>query len=610
MALRSDAGRSVRAKLLLVVLVCGIVPSSAFALLAHRSASNSLVDGAGDYLAGRAQDTGDKLDRNLFERYGDVQAFAFHPAARGTADEATAAADFYSANYLIYDLLVVADVDGTIVATNTVTGDGRPVDAAGLVGTDVSDTEWFRAAAGGLPPATSYYSPPAYDPLVERAAGEHVLSLNFTAPVYDDAGNVVRVWANFASWERVVGAIVDDAQTSMADQGVPSARITVVDPEGVVLDDADPARVLVANLATEGSEAAARVLRGEQGSLVDGGSVVGYAPADGALGFAGYDWAVVVERDAPTAGGLGRLLVAALAVVALVVGAVAVVLSGRLTRPLRRTVAVLTQVAEGDLTPRVPVTTRDELGQMADALNSSLDAIAGSMRVIGAHSVALAGASEELTATATQMEASADGTASGAEEATASLREIAAQATQAATVAGSAAALAHAADETVAQLGTSSAEVGEVVALISGIAEETNLLALNATIEAQRAGAAGRGFAVVAAQVKELARATAEATSGIATRVAAIQDDATRAVGALDEITAVIGEVDAIQAAIAHAVDEQTSVAPRDGAANLASVAVAAADTTEGAAHTQRAAEELAQVAAELHSLVARFRVD
>jgi methyl-accepting chemotaxis protein len=609
MALSLGLARSVRAKLVVTVLVCGIVPSSAFALLAHRSASDSLVDGAGDYVAGRAQDTGDKIDRNLFERYGDVQAFAFHPAARGSAAEATAAADFYSANYVIYDLLLVADAGGTVVATNTVTGDGQPVDAAGLVGTDVSGTDWFTAATSGMAPATSYYSSPSYDDLVERATGEHVLSLNFTAPIYDEAGDVVGVWANWASWERVVGAIVDDAQNSMAAQGVPSARITVVDADGLVLDDPDPDRVLTANLAAEGSEATTRVLRGEQGSLVDGSSVLGYAPADGALGFAGYEWAVVIERDAPTAGGLARLLVVALAVVAVVVLGVALALSDRLTRPLRRTVAVLARVAQGDLTPRVEVTTADELGQMAGALNTSLDAMSGSMQAIATHSVALAGAAEELTATAAQMEASADGTATGADEATASLREIAAHANQAATVAGAAATLAHAADETVAQLGASSAEVGHVVELITAIAEKTNLLALNATIEAQRAGSAGRGFAVVAAEVKELARATGEATAGIAARIAAIQDDATRAVGALDEITAVIGEVDAIQAVIARAVDEQTSTAPRDGVANLATVAVAAADTTAGAAHTQRAADELAQVAAELNALVAQFQV-
>ncbi|MCF6737761.1 methyl-accepting chemotaxis protein, partial [Blastococcus sp. KM273129] len=83
---------------------------------------------------------------------------------------------------------------------------------------------------------------------------------------------------------------------------------------------------------------------------------------------------------------------------------------------------------------------------------------------------------------------------------------------------------------TVAKLGESSAEIGNVVKVITSIAEQTNLLALNATIEAARAGEAGKGFAVVANEVKELAQETAKATEDIARRVQAIQGDTTAAV--------------------------------------------------------------------------------
>ena len=81
---------------------------------------------------------------------------------------------------------------------------------------------------------------------------------------------------------------------------------------------------------------------------------------------------------------------------------------------------------------------------------------------------------------------------------------------------------------TVAKLGESSAEIGNVVKVITSIAEQTNLLALNATIEAARAGEAGKGFAVVANEVKELAQETAKATEDIARRVQAIQGDTGR----------------------------------------------------------------------------------
>ena len=86
----------------------------------------------------------------------------------------------------------------------------------------------------------------------------------------------------------------------------------------------------------------------------------------------------------------------------------------------------------------------------------------------------------------------------------------------------------------VTQLGSSSVEIGNVVKVITSIAQQTNLLALNATIEAARAGEAGKGFAVVAGEVKELARETAQATEDIARRVASIQTDTVAAVAAVE----------------------------------------------------------------------------
>ena len=106
---------------------------------------------------------------------------------------------------------------------------------------------------------------------------------------------------------------------------------------------------------------------------------------------------------------------------------------------------------------------------------------------------------------------------------------------------------------TVAKLGESSAEIGNVVKVITSIAEQTNLLALNATIEAARAGEAGKGFAVVANEVKELAQETAKATEDIARRVLAIQGDTTAAVAAIEEISSIVAQIS----------DRQTTIAAR-----------------------------------------------
>ena len=109
------------------------------------------------------------------------------------------------------------------------------------------------------------------------------------------------------------------------------------------------------------------------------------------------------------------------------------------------------------------------------------------------------------------------------------------------------------------QLGASSAEVGEVIKMITAIAKQTDLLALNATIEAARAGTAGRGFGVVANEVKALARETAEATDNISQKIEAIQAASQSAAAAIAEISTVINQINGFQNTIAAAVEEQNA---------------------------------------------------
>ncbi len=209
--------------------------------------------------------------------------------------------------------------------------------------------------------------------------------------------------------------------------------------------------------------------------------------------------------------------------------------------------------------------------------------------------------------------------ATGSEETLASIREIAKSANESARVTEAAVRSAEATNEIVAKLGASSTEIGNVIKVITSIAQQTNLLALNATIEAARAGEAGKGFAVVANEVKELAKQTAKATEEISQKIEAIQRDTIGAVDAIGGIGRQISQISEFSSQIAAAVDQQTATTNEMGrniheaavgaseiTRNIASVAMAASETSSGAMDAQKAATEIRDAAQRVCDLIDR----
>jgi methyl-accepting chemotaxis protein len=330
-----------------------------------------------------------------------------------------------------------------------------------------------------------------------------------------------------------------------------------------------------------------------------------------------------------------------------VLGAVVIVLTVAMAvlRSILHAVRGVSDVAQaltqGDLTKRCGITTKDELGRMAFALDAALDNIRDSMRALGSQSEALAAASRHLSGTSAgiadatsqtnmQIHEASDASSTvsehvssisaGAEEMGASIAEIARSAGNAAQVATDASREADAANARVEQLASSSAEIGNVLKLITSIAEQTNLLALNATIEAARAGHAGKGFAVVASEVKDLAQETARATEDIGRRVSAIQTDTADTAEAIRRMSTVVADISSHQQTIASAVEEQTATTQEmqrgiEEAArgamqishNLAAVTTATSATADGVTNADRAASDLARMSDTLRDLVQRF---
>jgi methyl-accepting chemotaxis protein len=312
-------------------------------------------------------------------------------------------------------------------------------------------------------------------------------------------------------------------------------------------------------------------------------------------------------------------------------------------RPLRRLMRAIDQLAEGDLTNRVPVDTRDEVGRMAAAFNRSADGIRSVIGTLATTARQVAASSGELIRVSGQMRAAAEETADEAvnvntaaqqmsgnigtvaassHEMSAAIGEIANAATQAVLVAAEAVGSVDEIEHTVGRLGARSTQIGEAVQAINAIAAQTNLLALNATIEAARAGAAGRGFAIVAEEVKNLADQTAQATDDIVGRVNDIKRETSAAAAAIDSVSEIIDRVNDYQATIASAVEEQTATTVEIGrvihqaaagsgqvAESVRAVAATADATRASATTTEQAAHELDRTSRALTEIVDRFRV-
>ncbi|VFQ45941.1 methyl-accepting chemotaxis protein [Desulfoluna butyratoxydans] len=366
------------------------------------------------------------------------------------------------------------------------------------------------------------------------------------------------------------------------------------------------------------------------------------------------------------------LLGLTLATIALV-GLVIFLISRSISKPVKQVVAGLRDIAEGegDLTMRLVVDTKDEVGEMARWFNLFMEKLQAIIKDIGATSTKVDGSSDTLIDISGRLSTGAENTADRAEALSgaatgmsenlanivAAIEESSSNSTMVASAAEEMSVTIHEivdntakargiSDEAVSQskeaagkmvaLRHAAEEIGQVTETISAISEQINLLALNATIEAARAGDAGKGFAVVANEIKELAAQTAEATEGIKEQIETVQGTTSETAGEIDQIAGIIERVNAIVATITSSVNEQ-STATKDIANNISFVSRGISDINENvtqsfsvskaltedisqinqeagdiagsSAQLSSHAEQLREMAARVNGIVGRFKV-